>query len=322
MTATFPAGVVGYRGFQAGDEAGLVEAWNLSLPADPTTRRWVRDRVLLDPNFDPAGLRVAVLDGRVVGCAYAVRRLVPLSPYAAGTETEAGWIPFFFVEPGIRGSGVGRRLVGEALDFLAREGRNRVDVAGYTPNYVAPGLDLELYPQARGLLEKLGFRVVTTALAMDRSLVGYAPPSEVLELAAKRLAEGYEVGCPADGELPELVRFAGTGFNPDWAEAIRRFPDNERLLVVRKDGRIAGFTAYGAYQGPAERFGPFGVDPAERGTGLGKILLHRTLARMRAEGLHGAWFLWTGEDSPAARLYLGAGFSITRTYHLMRWTSR
>ena len=327
------------RAFAAGDELSLVDAWNRSLHADPTTAGWFRDCVLLDPNFDPEGLRVAVAGGRVVGCAYGVRRLTPL---ALGTdlEPEVGWIPFFFVVPEHRGSGLGRRLLGEALAFLKGQGRVRVDFASYTPNYVLPGADAEIYPDGFRLLEGLGFETLYSPVAMDRSLVGYVMPDDVHGLRAVREGEGYVFRTPMDGELPELIRFAADVFNPDWGEAIRNHKSPERMVVAIKRGAaadgsggaggaggvggvsagIVGFALYGAYRGVGERFGPFGVDPGLQGTGLGKVLLHLTMTRMRAEGLHSSWFLWTGEKSSAGHLYTKAGYSITRRFHVMRWT--
>lgn len=308
------------RAFAGGDESALLDGWNRSLPADPTTAGWLRDCVLLDPNFDPAGLRVAVLAGRIVGACYAVRRLTPL----AGTDLdpETGWIPFFFVAPEHRRGGLGRRLLGEALDFLRGEGRTQVDFASYTPNYVLPGIDPEAYPDGHRLLTGLGFTTLYSPVAMDRGLVGYVTPDEVRELQAGRAGDGYDFRSPRDGELPELIRFAADVFNPDWGEALRNAVlggiPRERILIARRDG-IVGFAMYGAYRGVPERFGPFGVDPAERGTGLGKILLHATMTRMRAEGLHSSWFLWTGETSPAGHLYTRAGYAITRRFHVMRW---
>ncbi|MFC5821218.1 GNAT family N-acetyltransferase [Nonomuraea harbinensis] len=304
------------RGFAAGDEGPLVAAWNRGMPADPTTSGRLRDCVLLDPNFDPEGLRVAVVSGEFAGCAYGVRRLVPLAP-STDLEPGIGWIPFFFVAPEHRGRGLGRRLVEEALAFLARHGRTTVEFAPYTPNYVLPGVDAAVYPDAYRLLERLGFRTLYTPVAMDRTLVGYTMPDEVRELRAAREREGYAFRAPADGELPELIRFAAGVFNPDWGEAIRRMGDRGRLLVAVRE-RVVGFAAYGAYRGIPERFGPFGVDPAERGTGLGKILLHAAMTGMRAEGLHGSWFLWTGETGPAGTLYTRAGYEVTRRFHVMR----
>lgn len=88
--------------------------------------------------------------------------------------------------------------------------------------------------------------------------------------------------------------------------------------MIAKKEHIVGFALYAAYRGIPERFGPFGVDPGQRGTGLGKILLHLTMTRMRAEGLHSSWFLWTGAASPAYHLYAKAGYEITRKFHVMR----
>ncbi|MEV6040823.1 GNAT family N-acetyltransferase [Nonomuraea sp. NPDC052116] len=308
--------MVTVRAFASGDEVSLVDAWNRSMPADPATSAWFRDCVLLDPNFDPEGLRVAVADGRVVGCAYGVRRLTPLAP-GTDLEPDTGWIPFFFVAPEHRGGGLGRRLMGEALAFLERAGRTKVDFSSYTPNYVLPGADAELYPDGYRLLNGLGFRTLYSPVAMDRTLVGYVTPDEVRELRAERESEGYAFRSPTDGELPELIRFAADAFNPDWGEAIRLHRDSRRMVIAKKD-QIVGFALYAAYRGIPERFGPFGVDPEQRGTGLGKILLHLTMTMMRAEGLHSSWFLWTGEASPAGRLYTKAGYRITRRFHVMR----
>ncbi|MEU7859980.1 GNAT family N-acetyltransferase [Nonomuraea sp. NPDC049141] len=308
--------MVTVRAFASGDETSLIDAWNRSMPGDPTTSGWFRDCVLLDPNFDPEGLRVAVIDGRVAGCAYAVRRLTPLAP-GTDLEPETGWIPFFFVAPEQRRTGLGRRLLGEAIAFLEAQGRTRIDFSSYTPNYVLPGADAELYPDGFRLLSGLGFETLYSPVAMDRTLVGYATPDEVRALLAKRESEGYEFRSPYEGELPELIRFAAGVFNPDWGEAIRQHRDTKRMIIAKNKGMV-GFALYGAYRGIPERFGPFGVDPEERGTGLGKILLHLTMTMMRAEALHSSWFLWTGETSPAGHLYTRAGYQVTRRFHVMR----
>jgi GNAT superfamily N-acetyltransferase len=318
-------GAVLTRGFARGDAEALVAVWNRSLPADPTTLGWLRDCVLLDPNFDRDGLRVALVGDQLAGAAYAVRRLTP----HAGTEldSDTGWVPFFFVHPDYRGRGIGARLLTEALDFLRAAGRSRVEFAPYTPYYVLPGIDEVTYPAGFALLRKLGFSTLYSPVAMDRSLVGYATPADVIALRRKREAEGYAFRTPGPGDLPDLVAFAAHEFAPDWGEAIRdslhRGTPLDRFIVAletQHQDRIVGFSTYGAYQGVRERFGPFGVEAAQRGTGLGKILLHETMTRMRAEGLHASWFLWTGEESPAGHLYKAAGYEVTRQFHVMRRT--
>jgi GNAT superfamily N-acetyltransferase len=309
------------RAFEVGDGPALAEVWTAAAPADPIGYRRFRDLFLLDRNFDPAGLKVAVDDDQVIGAAYAVRRLVAAS--GDDLEPSSGWIPFFFVHPDHRGRGLGRELLTAALDWLRSVGRTEAFFSSYTPNYFLPGLDVARYPSAQQLLSTLGFEPQYDAVAMDRSLVGYEIPAEVRAQIAGLKAAGYSFGTPDGDELTSLIAIAGSEFNPDWARAIREAVVGgmplERIVLARDPGgRVLGWAMHGTYEGVIDRFGPFGVLPASRGTGLGKVLLHLTLERMAGLGAHSAWFLWTGEQSAAGQLYLKTGFTITRKFTIHR----
>ncbi len=314
--------VVSFRYYQSGDEKGIVRLWNECLLKDPITQLRFRNLVLLDANFDPKGLRVAIDGEQIIGCLYAIRRLLPM----AGTELEPenGWIPFFFVHPEFSRTGVGEKLMKDGVEFLASEGRKNVFFASYAPNYILPGIDEEAYPEGYAFLLKHGFEKQYSPVAMDRSLVGFTPPSDVLELKSQREQEGYTFLTAEDKDLYEVIQFANNEFNPDWGRAIREgilqgLPLH-RILIARDSENLVGFCIYGGYEGIPDRFGPFGVDPNQQGKGLGKILLNECLKNMRAEGLHGAWFLWTGEKSSAGHLYKKTGFEITRKFHVMKKT--
>lgn len=309
------------RGFLVGEGPAVVETWRRAAPEDPISLDRFRDLVLLDANFDPTGLRIAEEDGRVVGAAYAVRRRVAM--VGADLEPHTGWIPFFFVAPHARGRGVGEALVRSALHWLRGHGVTEAFFASYTPNYLVPGLDAAAYPAADRLLRRLGFTKRYDAAAMDRSLVGYAMPEEIRTRVDELRASGYRFGTPSADELVDLVRLAGEEFNPDWARAIRATvvagTSTERIVCAwEPDGTLVGWAMHAAYENVLERFGPFGVLSSRRGTGLGKVLLHLTLERMRALGAHSAWFLWTGEETPAGHLYRATGFTTTRLFGVMR----
>lgn len=312
------------RAFRAGDGPELAATWTRAAPQDPIGYPRFRDMVLLDRNFDPAGLIIAELDDRIIGAAYAVRRLIPES--GDDLQPESGWMPFFFVDPDHRGQGIGRQLLQSALDWLADLGRNTIYFSSYTPNYFLPGLDADRYPAADHLLRDLDFDTQYRCVAMDASLLDYQIPDDVSALIARRRAAGYRFAPPTDDELVGLIDIAGSQFNADWARGIREavldgLPLERIIMAWDPAGDLLGWAMFGCYEQVIERFGPFGVLPASRGLGLGKILLQLTLEQMRAAGAHSAWFLWTGPTSAAGQLYLKSGFTITRTFTVLRRTS-
>lgn len=309
-----------FRTFRSGDGPLIAEAWTEAAPADPISYRRFRDLVLLDRNFDPAGLVVATDGTKIVGAAYGVRRLV--AHHGDDLEPDTGWIPFFFVRPGARGQGIGGRLVEAVLVWLAGLGVHQVVFSAYTPNYVLPGLDADRYPAGHRLLTAAGFSTRYQCVAMDRSLTDYRMPDTVRQRIDELRRSGWQLGPPSGDDLVDLIDIAGNRFNPDWSRAIREAVvaglDIERIMIARDPGgRMLGWAMCGAYENVLERFGPFGVIPEARGTGLGEMLLHLTLERMLALGAHSAWFLWTGAESPAGHLYRKTGFTITRTFTIM-----
>ncbi|NDL58354.1 GNAT family N-acetyltransferase [Phytoactinopolyspora mesophila] len=313
---------INYRSFQPGDSGQLVDLIARGMPTDAVSAEWFAEWVLLEPNFDPDGLIVAedARTTKILGFVYAVRSQntpgVPVDP-------TGGWITIGVVDPAARRQGIGTRLAERAKEFLRAGGSEWVVYSGYPPAYFLPGLDAETYPDGLRLLQRAGFETVSQPVAMDLSLGAYRQPEAVVKLRADREAEGYTFAPATADDIPEVITFANRELAPDWGEVIRqavvRSGRPRRVVMSRRpDGVVVGFAIYGAFREITDRFGPFGVADGYRGLGLGKILLHTTLEQMRAEGAHSAWFLWTGTTNPAGRLYLSTGFSITRTFHVMR----
>lgn len=311
------------RGYQPGDEAAVVALWNRCLPVDTISNDLFVARVLLDVNFDAEGFLVAERDGRIVGFLLAVTRGTPMQ--GLDNDPDDGWITVFFVDPDYRGQGIGRMLLDRGRAHIAGRGRRRVSVSPYAPNYFWPGVDTARYPAAVAFLTRHGFEVLYTPVAMDFNLVGYSIPADVLEMQRRREQEGYRFGALRDDQISAVLDFNTRYFSADWARAIReallRGVPRARVLVASRGVAIAGFCLYGGYDGVAERFGPFGVDPNLRRSGLGKVLLYRCLDQMRSQGLHNAWFLWTGLEEPAGHLYTRVGFHVSREFAVMRGAS-
>ncbi|MCY0876955.1 MAG: GNAT family N-acetyltransferase [Firmicutes bacterium] len=308
------------RHYQSGDEAAIVALWNRACPSDPITMDLFTKRVLIDANFDAEGLILFEEAGDLLGFTLAIVRRLPLS--GSDLEPDDGWITAFFVDPTRRRNGISHEMFKAAETFFRARSRRRVYFSSYAPNYFMPGVDPDRYAHGKQFLERRGFRTLYSPVAMDRHLVDYQVPQDVIDLEETRRQEGYVFEPLSPRYITQVVEFNDTQFNPDWAravrEAINRGVPLHQIFIARHADQVVGFCMYGGYDGVQERFGPFGVDDSKRGTGLGKILLYKCLTQMKASGLHTAWFLWTGEESPAGHLYFRAGFQVTRRFDVMQ----
>lgn len=307
------------RAYRGEDEAGVLGVWGQTMTHDRLTPDVFRCKVLLDANFLPAQLPVAVVDGQVVGFALGLTRQVPL--FLQGLEPEKSWITAFGVLPEYRRRGIGRALFEYLLTRWEGEGRQTVEISPYTPNYFTPGVDKDAYPEAVQFLQAgLGFEVDTEAVSMGLNLSGFQIPAEVSELERKRATEdGLEVRAVEAADLPDLMPFIARYFGWDWFRHLQEYlleyfgdsPNQITFLVARLKGEIVGFCPQ-----RRERFGPFGVHPEVRNLGIGRILLFRCLEAVSSRQTYFSYFMWTEEN--AARLYTMAGYRTRRQYVLLR----
>lgn len=310
------------RPFTGADEPALIDLWNASMTHDRINPAVFRTRVLLDLNFDPEGLLVAERDGRLEGFVLSIARQVP--QFLDGLQPERAWITAFGVRPESRRQGIARALFERALERLAGQGRELALLSPYTPNYFIPGVDEEAYPQALAFLRATGWEVFSRPISMHAELTGFQIPPAVRERERRLAAEGFCVRPVKPADLPALMPFIARHFGWDWVRHAQEYllelfgPGSDEicfLVAVRRDEH-GGEHIAGYCQQRRERFGPFGVDPALRGNGLGRLLLFHCLAEMVTRGFHAAWFLWTGED--AARVYQLAGFKQVRRFSVFK----
>lgn len=303
------------RPYAGQDEPALLRLWNRALTHDPINESVFRTRVLLDLNFNPQGLLVAEKGDRLVGFVLSIARQVPL--HLQGLEEDRAWITAFGVDPEERRQKIASRLFETAL---ARIAPRQVLISPYTPNYFTPGVDVQAYPGAMAFLQSAGFEIRSRPISMRTELTGFQLPPALVEQEARLARDAGITICPiSPADLPDLMPFIATHFGWDWVRFAQEYllelfgsgSDEICFLVARQQGQIVGYC-----QQRRERFGPFGVDPAMRGLGIGRLLLFHCLADMLAKGFHCAWFLWTGAD--AARLYSLAGFKPVRQFAVLR----
>lgn len=304
------------RPYRGADEAALLALWNETLTHDRIDAARFRCQVLLDANFDPAGLLLAEAGGRLAGFLLSIARQTPL--LGQGMEPELAWITAFGVGSEWQRQGIGRQLFAAALSRLASQGRQRVRISPYTPNYFTPGVDVAAYPAALAFLQGSGWQVISQPISMQVDLTGFQVPPEVAALEAELAQQGIVVRPAQAADLPALMPFIVQQFGWDWFRFAQEYllqqfgPGSDEIcfLVATRGQEIVGYC-----QQRRERFGPFGVDPALRGRGIGRLLLFRCLDAMLAKGFHCAWFLWTGRN--AARVYQQAGFRQVRQFAIL-----
>ncbi|MEA3336742.1 MAG: GNAT family N-acetyltransferase [Chloroflexota bacterium] len=304
------------RSFEASDLAQLLTVWNKALRFDPVTEAFFCRQVLLDPNFLAANLPVAEQNGQIVGFIVGITRQVPF--FSVGLEPDQAWITAFGVDPRYQRQRVGRQLFDQLLGNFAAQRRERISIAPYVPNYIVPGVDRQAYPAAYAFLgDSLGFSVMEVASSMGIKLTGFVIPDEVgaLEQQLKQ-EEGITIKSLTARDLPDVLPFIAEQFGWDWYRHARDHllayfdrVDQERIcwLVAKHRGQVVGFC-----QQRGERFGPFGVHPAYRQRGIGRLLLVRCLNQMRRQGVFFSYFLWA--PTGAARLYARVGFEPLREF--------
>lgn len=299
------------RPYEATDEAGVLAAWNRAMWADSLDAfRW-RSTYLLDPNFTPEECPVAedTETGEIVGFALGF------------TDTHGGsadaWIVGFGMVPEHRRKGIGTALIERLKEMWRERGVPIVHVGPYIPSYLTPGVDVSAYADGIAFLKTVGAVEGGRPVSMKANLTNYRVRDSVTPLREKLAAEGIAFRAASAEDILPLLQFMQEHFAhwvPDARRAlqgiVRGDAASTTLQVATDNGEIIGYA-----QTDRERFGPFGVNEAYRGRGIGGVLLSRTLVAMRAQGYHSAWFLWTSDRT--AKLYGEHGFEEVRRFQMM-----
>ena len=300
------------------DRDALLGLWSKALPLDAITADTLESRVLLDDNFDPQTFLLARSGGAPVGFVLGVyAKRMHLGD--ADPDGDRCWITALGVHPRERTGEIGTALLSEAEKKFKSLGKRECRVSGYPPGYFTPGIDTRAYKDYLQLFTSNGYEVFHEALSMDAPIVLFTIPEKTVELQSRLQKDGIEIRAYRRTDLVQFMEFLEKSMPSDWVRVERRNLRKiveggfhpEQVTVVIKEGGIIGYCQF-----EGSHFGPFGVSDAYQGRGIGTVLLARTLERMRQEGCHNAWVMWT--DDLAARVYSKFGFTETRRFALLK----
>lgn len=262
---------------------------NLSLHKDFVSRQFFHKLTYGDPNFNPKYALVSVRSGVIVAAAVGVRRV--REPAAAVEEQrDIAWLKVLAAAKGEERALA--ELIGILEEEYSKEGVRQVKVSDYASWYLAPGVDVE-YEWLLRLLQASGYAKVGEAVNYEVDMARFVYPERVRAMA-KRLEEGgFTFRAASASEREALGRWVEEGFSPFWRVEMEMglaAEDGSVLVAETREGYV-GFSVHGALR--PDFFGPIGVSPDARGSGVGTVLLFDTLRQMRVEGVRVVTVPWT-----------------------------
>jgi mycothiol synthase len=296
----------------------LLALWSSALPLDAITLDTLENRVLLDENFDPRTFLLAHTSGRLIGFVLGIHaKQMPLGD--ADPNGDRCWITALGVHPDHDINEIGNALLSEVEKQFRTLGKRECRVAGYPPGYFTPGIDILAYKPYLALFHANGYETFHEALSMDSPIALFTVPEKTVEIERHLKKEGIEIRFYRRNDLVRFMEFLETSMPSDWVRVERRNLRKiveggfhcEQVVLVTKGDDIVGYCQF-----EGSHFGPFGVSEAYQGQGIGTVLLARTLERMRQEGHHDAWVMWT--DDVAAKVYGKFGFKETRRFAMLK----
>ena len=252
----------------------------------PFSEAILQDRILDDPDFDPA-LNPTVWQGEhLAGLACG-------APPSEELQT-AGGVKLFAVARDVRRRGIATRLFDHIEERLTGLGASESVAIIAGNNRFMQGLDLR-YTEALCFLEARGYERAGDGMDMDVDL--RTTPLDTSEREAELERDhGLRVRRVSMADFQKAWDYVAREF--EYPSALATAPVGRRwaylatsglkldpptLWMAEKDGEFCGFAVTDV--AAPERLGPMGVSPEVRKLGVGTVLLKRALADLRDRGV-------------------------------------
>lgn len=313
--------MIEFRCFRNDDPPRLADIWRSAdlgpSAMQPMTSAMLEACVFSKPYFDREGLIVAIDDGRAVGFAHAA--FGPNADHSA-IDTTIGTTLLVIVVPHPEHERIGAGLLERCEAFLRSRGATTLLGGGsaelrsfYLGLYGGadlPGI-LDSSPGMQETFHRAGYVEAERIAVLRRTLAGFRPPVDRLQLAIRRGTTLRVIDEPARRTWWEAATTTGI--------ALRRYE-------LRGSGDdLLGTASYWDIQPLAVAWGVsaagllhVGVEGARRRQGLAHYLVAESLHDLAQEGVTLAEAHVTMSNGPALQLFAKLGFETAERGTLFR----
>lgn len=263
-----------------------------ALPFDTFSPALLDEKLFFNPfpGRDTYHTLLAEVDGQAVGMLQHVMR----------PGDQQAWLGLFAVVSSHRRQGIGRRLFETARTAWIEHGIQTVEVLTIPNNYFVAGIDPR-YTPAVCFVERLGFERTKETANMRANLdASFDTSADETRLAG----EGITIRRARTDDRERFERFFAQYFGEGWLREteleMQRTPPAVHLALAGDD--IIAFAGHSAINREWGHFGPMGTADAARGRGIGRVLLLRCMADLKAAGHATAVIPWIGPHGFYSRM--------------------
>lgn len=272
------------------------ELHNVAFPYDNVECRVFRSFILDDANFDEELMLFAIDDKDSVRGFLAGVEIVKEPAEAVDKFRDSIWVKNLVADPGFSGvewRNVLSKLLREFEEIARGRGKRNVILYAYPPYYFMPGINI-LYEDYLELFESHGYVKKEETVNYEVDLAQFYYPRRVARIENRLVSEGIVFRRGREEEAEKVSRWIGKTFDsPFWRlESLYAFKNSPPTIwLAEQGGEFIGFSVY--LRMGRNEFGPIGVDPNRRRSGVGTVLLFKALHNLKQLGFRYAVIPWT-----------------------------
>jgi beta-N-acetylhexosaminidase len=305
------------------DQEEVYTLWQVCLGhLWPLSRAAFQSILIAEPVYEPGDHLLVLLGSEPVGFVATQSRRVD------GDELPRGEIMLIMVDPAYQRRGLGRELLGHALETLAGRGVSLAQLGGGGISYFWPGVPANL-PGAWAFFSACGWQALERSYDLVLDLDRHVSPQE---LGRRTIVSGIQIRRSRAADAQAVLAFERDHF-PTWKHAYREVIEtgafSDVVLAQNRDREIVGTCLLLPPNPDAGRpwfpwesllgeqtagVACLGVAEHARGKGIGLALVTRVTELLKARGAQWSYVGWTWLVDWYGRL----GYEIWRTYLMSR----